>query len=186
MLGITDLKKDTFIQIDGAPYRVISYNHTSMGRGGATVRVKIKNLVNGSVVEKAFKNDEKIEPADLERKDVQYLYSSKDSLTVMDLGDFEQTEVNKDISGNLDDFFTEGSKLKALYFHDKIIGFDLPKNVVLKVIQAAKGEKGNTANSPTKEIVLETGLNIQAPLFIKSGDTIKVDTRSGQYLERAK
>lgn len=186
MLRITELKKDTLIELDSIPFRVVSYSHTSMGRGGATVKVKIKNLINGSVLERTFKNDEKIEPANLERQKVQYLYSTNDKIFLMDMDSFDQIEIPKTVEKNLEKYFAEGSEIQALTSDGKIISFDLPKNVILKVTHAEKGEKGNTANSPTKIIQLETGLEIAAPLFIKEGDEVKVDTRSGQYLERSK
>lgn len=186
MLRITELKKDTLIELDSAPFRVVSYSHTSMGRGGSTVKVKIKNLINGSVLERTFKNDEKISPANLERREIQYLYSTKDKICLMDMDSFEQLEIDRDVEPSLEKFFLEGSQLQALTSGGKIIGFDLPKNVILKVEKAAKGEKGNTANSPTKIVRLETGLELAVPLFINTGDMVKVDTRTSQYLERAK
>jgi elongation factor P len=110
MLRITELKKNTLIELDSIPFRVVSYSHTSMGRGGATVKVKIKNLINGSVLERTFKNDDKISPANLEHRNVQYLYSTKDKIFLMDMSSFDQIEVSKDTEPNLQKFFLEGSK----------------------------------------------------------------------------
>lgn len=186
MYGITDLRKDTLIDIDGVPYRVTDYSHTQMGRGGATVRVKVKNLLNGSVLEKVYKNDEKIEPASVDRVSLQYLYTSNKSAAFMDLNSYEQKEISRDMAEDIIKYIPEGSEVVALAYKNQVIGFDLPKNIHIKVINAPEGAKGNTATGATKAVRLETGIEIQTPLFIKTGDIIKIDTRSGQYLERAK
>jgi len=186
MYSITELRKDTLIDLDGVPYKVTDYSHTKMGRGGATVKVKIKNLINGSVLDRSFATNEKIAPADVTRSKVQYLYRSGDDLALMDMQSFDQYEVPVDMTEEVAKYFPEGSELTALVFNEKIIGFDLPKNVVVEVTQAAKGAKGDTASSATMPATLETGQEVQVPLFIKQGDKVRIDTRSGQYLERAK
>ena len=186
MYGITDLKKDTLIDIDGVPYRVTEYSHTQMGRGGATVKVKVKNLITGQVLDKTYKNDAKVEPAQVERTNKQYLYNDGTIMVFMDPTSFDQDEVAIDLAPEIPKYFTEGSEIQALVYRTKIIGFELPKNTIISVTEAPEGAKGNTTSNATKEVKLETGIIIQAPLFIKPGDKIKIDTRSGQYLERAK
>jgi len=185
MYSITDLKKDTLIDIDNVPYRVTDYSHTKMGRGGATVRVKVKNLITGQLLEKVYKNDAKIEPATVERLDKQYLYQDGTNLVFMDPSTFEQDEISEQLAPEIVKYFAEGSTLQALLYNGKIIGFDLPKNNALTVTDAPGNARGNSASGATKEIILETGHKVQAPLFIKSGDKVKIDTRSGVYLERA-
>lgn len=184
MYGITDLRKDSLIDIDGQPYRVTDYSHMQLGRGGATVRVKVKNLITGHMLEKVYKNDAKIEPAAIERTQRQFLYRSGNVLTLMDPKSFEQEEIDLDLAPEIPKYFPEGSTVQTLLYGNQIIGFDLPKNVVLTVANAPAGVKGNTATSATKEVELETSIKIQAPLFIKTSDKIKIDTRTGEYLER--
>lgn len=186
MYGITDLRKDTLIDIDGVPYRVTDYSHTQMGRGGATVRVKVKNLLTGSVLEKVYKNDEKIKPASVQRVKLQYLYTSAKNAVFMDMNTFDQQEIDQTMAVDIIKFIPEGGEVQAITYKGQVIGFDLPKNTPIKVISAPDGVKGDTATGATKAVELETGIEIQVPLFIKTGDIVKVDTRSGQYLERVK
>lgn len=186
MYGITDLRKDTLIDIDGTPYRVTEYSHTQMGRGGATVKVKIKNLINGSVLEKSFKNDEKVSPASIDRAQLQFLYANGKDLSFMDMASFDQYEVPASLDDAVLKYFPEGAEITGLIYNDQVIGFDLPKNTVIKVTETPGGAKGNTSSGGTKPATLETGIEVQVPMFIKVGDGVKVDTRTGQYLERAK
>lgn len=186
MYGPTDLRKETLIELDDTPYRVVEYAQKQMGRGGSTVNTKIKNLITGQVLDRTFKNDERIKPAEIDRSTVQYLYSSSDKLNFMDMSDYESIEILSSVDENIPKFLKEGAEIDALLFHDQIIGFEWPKNVNIKVTQAPGGDKGNSATGATKEVELETGIKVQAPLFIKTGDLLKVDTRSGQYLERAR
>lgn len=186
MLGPTDLRKDTLIDIDGTPYKVIDYAQKQMGRGGSIVNTKLKNLVNGNVVNKTFKNDESVSPAQIDRVNVQYLYSQNDTMNFMNTDTFEPVEVLVSVDSNIPKYILEGEKIDALYFDGKVIGFEWPKNVILKVAKTAGADKGNSASASTKEAELETGIKVQVPQFIKIGDKIKVDTRSGQYLERTK
>jgi elongation factor P len=157
-----------------------------MGRGGSIVNTKLKNMINGSVIDKTFRNDASIAPASIARQSVQYLYSSKDTLNFMDTSSYETIELPLQNDPNIPKYILEGSTIDALIFEDKIIGFEWPKNVALKVTSAPGGDKGNSASATTKEVVCETGLKVQAPQFVKEGDVLKVDTRSGNYLERAK
>lgn len=186
MYGITDLRKDTLIDIDGTPYRVTEYSHTQMGRGGATVKVKIKNLLDGTVLEKAFKTNEKISPASIDRAQLQYLYVNGSNLAFMDMASFDQYEVAADLDEAVAKYFPEGAELTGLIYNNQVIGFDLPKNTVVRVTETPGGAKGNTSSGGTKPATLETGIEVQVPMFIKVGDGVKVDTRTGQYLERAK
>lgn len=186
MYSPTDLRKDTLIDLDGTPYKVIEYAQKQMGRGGSIVNTKIKNLLTGNVVEKTFRNDANIVPADITRQLVQYLYSDNDNLHFMNTETFETIELAIKIDENIPKFVLEGSNIEALEFDDKIIGFEWPKNVVLKVVRAPGADRGNSTSSSTKEVELETGIMVQAPQFVKEGDSIKVDTRSGAYLERSK
>lgn len=186
MYSPTDLRKETLIDLDGVPYKVVEYAQKQMGRGGSIVNTKLKNLITGNVIDKTFRNDARITPASVERQSVQYLYSTNDSYNFMDLETYETIEVSTKLDQSIPKYILEGGKIDALIYDEKVIGFEWPKNVVLKVTSAPGGDKGNSASSNTKEVTLETGIKVQAPQFIKVGDSLKVDTRSGAYLERAK
>jgi elongation factor P len=186
MYGVTDLRKDTLIDLDGAPYKVVEYAQKQLGRGGSIVNTKLKNLITGQVIAKTFKNDEKIRPAEVGRSKVQYLYSAGSNMSVMDQDTYETIELPVSLDENVPKYITEGSTVEAVTFGGQIIAFEWPKNVVLKVISAPGGDRGNSASATTKEVELETGIKVQAPQFIKVGDRVKVDTRSSVYLERAK
>lgn len=186
MLSPTQLRKETIIDLDGVPYKVIDYAQKQMGRGGSIVNTKLKNLVTGNVLDKTFRNDESVSPANISRQAVQYLYSDSDSLYLMDMTNFESIDINKSVDPNIPKYILEGGNIDALVFDDKIIGFEWPKNVVLKVASTPGGDKGNSASSNTKQAKLETGITVAVPQFIKNGEKIKVDTRNGTYIERAK
>jgi elongation factor P len=186
MYSPTDLRKDTLIDLDGTPYKVIEYAQKQMGRGGSIVNTKLKNLLTQNVVDKTFRNDARIEPASIEHQVVQYLYSDNSSLFLMNTETYETIELSKKIDANVPKYILEGGNIEALTYDDKIIGFEWPKNVILNVTSAPGADKGNSASSTTKEVELETGIKVQVPQFIKQGDKVKVDTRNGDYLERTK
>ena len=182
----TDLKKGTVCQIDGQPYRVIDYNQKVMGRGGSIVNVKLKNLINGSVIPKTFKGQDKIEPAEVRGRDVQYLYNDGDVFYFMDPSTFEQFELQADVVDESKDYLKEGDNLTLQFFGDKVINVELPKNLFLEVTYSEDVVKGDTTSSVLKDATLETGKVIKVPAFIKVGDIVSVDTATGEYRERQK
>jgi len=182
----TDLKKGTVCQLDGKPYRVIEYSQKVMGRGGSIVNVKLKNLIDGSVIPKTFKGQEKIEPAEVSNKTVQYLYKSGDTFNFMDPETFEQFEFGVDTVDSAADYLKEGNDLMLQFFGEKVINVELPKNLYLEVAYAEDVVKGDTTSSVLKDATLETGKVVKVPAFIKTGDVISVDTATGEYRERKK
>lgn len=182
----TDLKKGTVCQIDGKPYRVIEYGQKVMGRGGSIVNVKLKNLIDGSVIPKTFKGQDKIETAEVSNKTVQYLYSDGDVFYFMDPASFEQFELNADIVDTAASYLKEGDELTLQFFDSRVINVDLPKNLYLEVTYAEDVVKGDTTSSVLKDATLETGLVIKVPAFIKVGDVVSVSTEDGSYRERKK
>lgn len=182
----TDLKKGTVCQIDGQPYRVIDYNQKVMGRGGSIVNVKLKNLINGSVIPKTFKGQDKIERAEVSGKEVQYLYNDGATFFFMDPETFEQFELASDLVDTAADYLKEGDNLTLQFFGDKVINVELPKNLFLEVTYAEDVVKGDTTSSVLKDAKLETGKVIKVPSFIKTGDIVSVDTATGEYRERKK
>lgn len=182
----TDLKKGVVCQIDGKPYRVIEYAQKVMGRGGSIVNVKLKNLIDGSVIPKTFKGQDKIAPAEVSNKTVQYLYSDGDMFFFMDPESFEQFELSRDIVDDASHYLKEGDSLNLQFFGERVINVELPKNLFLEVTYTEDVVKGDTTSSVLKDATLETGLKVKVPAFIKTGDVISVDTATGEYRERKK
>lgn len=182
----TDLKKGVVCQIDGQPYRVTDYNQKVMGRGGSIVNVKLKNLITGAVIPKTFKGQDKIEPADVTSKTVQYLYNDGSAFFFMDPNSFEQFELSADLVDEAKNFMKEGDELALQFFDGKVITVEMPKNVYLEVTYTEAVVKGDTTSSVLKDATLETGAIVKVPAFIKVGDIISVDTSTGEYRERKK
>lgn len=182
----TELKKGVVIQIDGKPFRVIEYNQKVVGRGGSIVNVKIKNLIDGSVIPKTFKGQERVESAEVSSRTVQYLYTDGTKFYFMDPETFEQFELSMDVVEDSIGYLKEGEDLVLQSFNDNIINIELPKNIYLKITHCENVVKGDTSNSVSKDATLETGLVVKVPAFIKIGDIISVDTTTGEYRERKK
>ncbi len=182
----TDLKKGVVCQIDGTPYRVIEYGQKVMGRGGSIVNVRLKNLLDGSVIPKTFKGADKIEPAEVRSREVQYLYTDGSAYFFMDPASFEQYELGADLVDDASHYLKEGDLLTLQFFGDRVINVALPKNLYLEVTYTEDVVKGDTTSSVLKDATLETGLVIKVPAFIKQGDVVSVDTTSGEYRERKK
>lgn len=185
-LSPTDLKKGRIFQIDGVPYRVIEYAQKVMGRGGSIVNVKIKSMVDGKVLDKTFKGNDSIEPADVVNKKLQFLYSDGTMCHFMDEESYEQFELPiADVEYELG-FLKESDNVTALFFEGRVIGLELAKNVPLKVVHTVDVVKGDTTSSVLKDAELETGITVKVPAFIKQDDLISVDTTTGAYRERIK
>lgn len=185
-LGVTDLKKGQVFQMDGTPYRVVEYAQKVMGRGGSIVNVKIKSLIDGKVLDKTFKGNESIEPADVSNQTVQYLYNDGASFYFMNEETFEQIDVSSDMIGDQAGYMNEGDNVVAQSFDGRVINIELPKNVPLKVAYTEDVVKGDTTSSVMKDATLETGIKVKVPAFVKTGDLISVDTATGAYRERVK
>lgn len=184
MFKPSDVRAGMFIVLDGASYEVLEYSNKKVARGGATIKVKLRNVETGSITEKTLKGNEKIEAADLKFITCQFLYSSADDYFFMNNNDYSQFEINKSVLDSKANYLKEGGDVEVVVSKGKVIGVNLPLKVEFKVIEAQPGVKGDTATQATKEIVIETGYKLQAPLFIKVGDLIKIDTRDGKYVER--
>ncbi len=186
MYSITDLKKDTIIQLDGTPFRVVEYAQKQMGRGGSIVNVRLKNLLDGSVIPKTFKGQDKIESADVDTNKMQFLYAEGETLHFMDEKTYDQIEIQKEIVGDPVVFLKEGSNAEVQMFDGRVINVELPIKVALEVIDAPDVVKGDTQSTVLKEVELETGAKVQTPMFVKTGEVIIIDTRDGSYVERQK
>lgn len=185
-LAITDLKKGTIFQLDGVPYRVVEYGQKVMGRGGSIVNVRIKSILDGKVLEKTFKGNEQLESADVVKISAQYLYEDGQDFYFMDNTNFNQFTLSTEDVGDQKNYLKEGDQIQVQLFNDRAIAVELPKNVPLKVTYTEDVVKGDTATNILKDATLETNVVIKVPPFIKQGDVIRVDTRTGAYLEREK
>ena len=172
------------LDIGGSLMRIVEFQHVKPGKGAAFVRTKLKNVETGQVVDKTFRAGEKVEEAVLEHKKMQYLYKDGDNFIFMDLETYEQTTVPEGTVGDTANFLVENQELSVFIRNGKAVTMELPPAVHLKVAEAEPGLKGDTSSGATKPVTLETGLVIQAPLFVNEGETLKVDTRTGRYIER--
>lgn len=182
----TDLKKGIVCQIDGKPFRVTEYNQKVMGRGGSIVNVKLKNLIDGSVIPKTFKGQERIERAEVTNKSVQYLYNDGENFFFMDPTTFEQFELTAEVVDDAANYLKEEDVLNLQLFGERVINIELEKNVYLEVTYTEDVVKGDTTSNVLKDATTETSLIVKVPSFIKTGDVISVDTTSGEYRERKK
>ncbi|MBI2589271.1 elongation factor P [Candidatus Saccharibacteria bacterium] len=185
-LSITELKKGTIFQMDGIPYRVIEYSQKVMGRGGSTVNVKIKSLVDGKVLAKTFHGGEKLDSADIANRPVQYLYEKGGQYHFMDVENYDQFSLSTEDTEGKGGYLKEGDTVTAQFFGGRVISIELPKNVPLKVTYTEDAVRGDTSSSITKDATLETGATVKVPAFIKQGDIISVDTTNGTYKQRVK
>ena len=186
MYGPTDLKKNTLITLDGEPYKVVEYSQKVMGRGGSIVNVKVKNLITGALLPKTFKGQEKIEPAEVSNRKVQYLYADGDKYNFMDPESFEQYELAADMVGDAKNYMKEGDEMDIQFYNGTPINLQLPKNLWLTVTYTENVVKGDTTSSVMKDATLETGVVVKVPAFIKEGDIVSIDTETGAYRERKK
>ena len=181
-----DFKNGITFDMDGQVMQVIEFQHVKPGKGAAFVRTKLRNVITGAVVEKTFSPTDKFEPAYVERKDMEYLYSDGELYYFMDVETYEQQPLNADKLTDSFRFVKENMVVKILSYKGVVFGVEPPTFVELEITETDPGFKGDTATNVTKPAVLETGAEIKVPLFIDIGDKIKIDTRTGEYLERAK
>jgi elongation factor P len=185
MYSINDLKTGTTFELDGNPYLVLEYQHSKMGRGGAVLRTKIRNLVTGAVLSRTFQGSDKFNEVRIERRKVQYLYHDAGRYYFMDQTDFTQFDMSAEDLGTAKNYLKDGEVVQFQYYESTPINIDLPVKMVFEVTEAVKGLKGDTVSASTKSVKIETGLSVNVPLFVKQGDKIRIDTRTGEYVERA-
>ncbi len=186
MINVNDLRSGATFQEDGNLFEVLEYSHTKMGRGTATIRVKVKNLKSGSTTEKTFISGARVEEADLDKKVGQFLYKDDNNATFMDPKTFDQFSVILKILDGGEKYLQEGENYQLLVFKDQVLKVELPRTVELKVVDSPPGIRGDTVSNVYKSAKMENSIEVKVPLFINEGDTIKVDTRSGEYIERVK
>ncbi len=182
----SDFRKGLKVQIDGDPYMMVEMNFVKPGKGNAMYKCKMKNLIRGTILDRTYKGGDSLESADVEETDVQFLYRQGDTWVFMDDESYEQYELSADQIDDTWQYLKEGMKCQITLFNDKPIVMTPPNQVVLKVEYCEPGAKGNTATNVTKPVKMETGAEFQCPAFINIEDMIKIDTRTGEYVERVK
>ena len=185
-VSTADFRKGLKIELEGEPYIITDFLHVKPGKGGAFIRTKLKSLVTGNVIDRTFRSGEKVQTPSLEEKTMQYLYHEGDAYHFMDSDTYEQITLAGNLLGEDSNFLQENVEVKILFHNEQPIGVELPFFVELTIVQTEPGVKGDTASGGTKPATVETGAVIQVPLFLNEGDVIKVDTRTGAYIERAK
>lgn len=186
MITTSEFRKGARIEIKGAPHEIVEFQHIKMGRGGAIVKTKVKNLKTGSIFEESFKGGEKVETPNLEEKSMQYLYKQDDLCYFMDTESYEQFPLTPEQLGDALKFIKENMTVKILYYKNEPLTVDIPLFVELKIEKTDPGFKGDTASGGSKPAVLETGAVVKVPFHINEGDIIRVDTRTSEYIERVK
>ncbi|MFC1944202.1 elongation factor P [Chloroflexota bacterium] len=185
MIGSGELRKGIAIELDGQLYYILDYQHIKVGRGSAQIRLKLRDLRAGHTIERTFQAGEKFNRARLEQRSVQYLYSDNDLYYFMDMESYEQIALSSAQLGDAMNYLKEEMLLAVLIYGEEPIGVEMPITADLKVVETTPGFKGDTASGGSKPARLETGISVQVPLFVSEGDTVRVDTRSGTYMERA-
>lgn len=186
MISTSDFRRGLKINYKGAPYEIIDFMHVKMGRGGAIMRTKLKNLKTGSIIDETFKGGERFESPELEEKTMQYLYKDDSMYYFMDTENYEQVPLTSEQLGDARKFLKEGMAVKVLFYSGSPLTVELPIFVELMITETEPGVRGDTASGGSKPAVLETGVTIKVPFHLNEGDIIKVDTRTSEYVERVK
>lgn len=184
MYGTNQFRNGLKIEIDNEPFVIVDFQHVKPGKGGAFVRTKLKSLMTGNVLERTFRSGEKVGKPQLEEKEMQYLYSSDNQYHFMDMETYEQLFLTEEQLGTNKNYLQENIVVKVLFYNGQPIGLDVPIFVELRIVETDPGVRGDTASGGTKPAKLETGATVQVPLFLNIDDVIKVDTRTGTYIER--
>ena len=184
MISAGDFRNGVTLEIEGNVYQILEFQHVKPGKGAAFVRTKLKNIINGGVVEKTFRPTEKCPQARIDRKDMQYLYSDGELYNFMDVENYEQIALNSDMIGDALKFVKENEMVKVCSHNGNVFAIEPPLFVELEITDTEPGFKGDTATGATKPAVVETGATVYVPLFVEQGDKIKIDTRTGEYLSR--
>ena len=185
MVSAGDFKNGLTIEMDGGIYQIIEFQHVKPGKGAAFVRTKMRNIINGGITEKTFRPSEKFPKAHIDRRDMQYLYQDGDLFNFMDMESYDQISINTELVGDALKFVKENEMVKICSHNGNVFSVEPPITVELVITETEPGFKGDTAQGATKPATLETGAVVHVPLFIESGETVKIDTRTGEYLSRA-
>lgn len=185
-LNVTELRNGTFFKEGNNILQVLTYEHVKMGRGSGTIKVKVKNIRTGSVLEKSFITGARVDEANVEKKKAQFLYRDGDTFNFMDPSSFEQFSISSQVVGDQAKYLKDGLEVTLIVSAGEALGMELPMSLVYEVSETGPGEKGNTVSNVFKEATLDNGLVVKVPMFMNVGESVKVDTRSGEYIERVK
>lgn len=186
MYETSDIRKNLKVLIDGSPYTVVEFQFVKPGKGTAFTRTKFKNLLTGAVIERNIRSGERLEPANVEEKSMQFLFKEGEDFVFMDTTSYEQVAITRDTVGDDHDLLKDNLECTVLFFNDRAVGVSLPTFVIVEITATEPGARGDTTGNILKPATIETGAEIGVPLFINEGDTIKVDTRTRSYVERVK
>jgi elongation factor P len=184
MIDANELRKGVTFTIDNELYKVLEYSHHKPGRGLATIRVKALNMRTGSIIDKTFSSSEKVENIRLDYHNAQFLYADGTHFHFMDTETYEQPSISATVLGDAANYLTENMEVKLTFFESEVLDIELPTSVELDVIQSEPAVRGDTATGVNKKVVTQTGLEVSVPAFVETGDRIKVDTRTGEYITR--
>lgn len=184
MVSVNDIKNGMTIEVDGNLFQILEFQHVKPGKGAAFVKIKLKNLRTGSIIEQTFNSGVKVNKALIEKKPMQYLYSDGSSYIFMDMNDYSQVELPMNQIENEIKYLTENSEVEIMYYNSEMLGVNIPEKVELEVTSTEPAVKGNTTSTATKEATLITGLTVRVPLFIDEGDVVIVSTKDGKYVSR--
>jgi elongation factor P len=184
MIDVNDLRKGVTFEFDNQLYKVVDYHHNKTGRGNATIRVKARNLRTYSNIEMTFSSGERVQDIRLEYHNVQFLYTDGDIFHFMDMETFDQPAISSKLIGDSSKFLKEGVEVKLTFYENEPLDVELPTTIDLKVVKAEDAVRGDTATGVTKKVEVETGAEVNTPAFVNEGDTIRIDTRTGEYVTR--
>jgi elongation factor P len=184
MIDVNELRKGVTFEYDGSLFRVLDYHHHKPGRGNATIRVKAINIRSGANLDLTFQSGDRVQDVRLDYHNVQYLYGDGQFFHFMDLDTFEQPALSKELLGDMTDYLKEGLEVKLTFFEGEPLDIELPLTIDMEVVEAEPAVRGDTATGVTKRVVTETGLQVQVPAFVETGDSIRVNTSTGAYVTR--
>ena len=183
-MDVSELKKNAKLELDGAPYVVVDFQFVKPGKGQGLYKCKLKNMLTGSILDRTWRSGEKLEAANVESRKMQFLFEGGGAYTFMDLQSYEQIELPADTVGDDRYYLLDQQEVEMLFYNDRPVGVTLPSHIVMQITETEPGVKGDTATNVTKAAIVQTGLTVQVPLFIKEGEKVKIDTRTGAYVER--
>lgn len=183
-MDVSELKKNAKLVMDGHPYVVVDFQFVKPGKGQGLYKCKLKNMITGSVLDRTWRSGERLEAANVESKKMQFLYATGEAFTFMDSATYEQVDLQGEVIGDDRNWLLDNLECDVLFYNERPVGVSLPSHVVMEITETEPGVKGDTATNVTKSATVTTGATIQVPLFIKQGEKVKVDTRTGAYVER--
>lgn len=183
-MDVSELKKNAKLVLDGHPFQVTEFQFVKPGKGQGLYKCRLKNMLTGATIDRTWRSGEKLEAANVESRRMQFLFATGDGFTFMDNESYEQVELGADLVGDDKNYLLDQLEVDVLFYNNRAVGVTLPSHIVLTITESEPGVKGDSANNPTKRATVQTGYSLQVPLFVKEGEKIKIDTRTGEYVER--